>query len=239
MELVTAIRGVLAEHADPERAVGQQKYMKSAMPFRGVAMPEVRRLVGALVRAHPIAERVLWETAIRQLWDGAGFREERYAGLIVARHARHRAFAIEESSLDVYRHLILTGQWWDLCDETAHLVGLVLAAHPVSVTPVMRAWSREENLWLRRVAILSQLDRKADTDPALLAYAIDGSIDDPDFFARKGIGWALRKYARTDPEWVRSYVANHPALPNLSVREALKHLRAGQHGPGQPDGGGA
>ena len=224
MELVTAIRGVLADHADPERAVGQQKYMKSAMPFRGVPMPEVRRLVGALVRAQPITERVLWETAIRQLWDAAEFREERYAGLVVARHARHRRFATEISSLDLYRHLILTGQWWDLCDETATLVGVVLAAHPAEVTPVMRSWSREDNLWLRRVAIISQLDRKADTDTALLAYAIAGSTHDSDFFARKGIGWALRQYAKTDPDWVRAYVAKHPELSGLSVREALKHL---------------
>lgn len=230
MELVTAIRGVLAEHADADRAVVQQKYMKSAMPFRGIAMPDVRRLVGAIVRAQPLTERGLWETAIRQLWDAAEFREERYAGLIVARHARHRTFAAEQSALDLYRHLILTGQWWDLCDETAHLVGQVLAAHPADTARVLRAWSREENLWLRRVAIIGQLDRKADTDTALLAYAIADSLDDPDFFARKGIGWALRQYARTDPEWVRAYVADHPELSNLSVREALKHLGAGAGG---------
>ena len=48
---------------------------------------------------------------------------------------------------------------------------------------------------------------------------------DREFFIRKAIGWALRQYARTDPDWVRSYVAaNEGQLSPLSKREALKRL---------------
>lgn len=66
---------------------------------------------------------------------------------------------------------------------------------------------------------------EGDTDLDLLAHAIEGSIDNPDFFARKAIGWALRRHARTDPDWVHAYVdANRDRLSPLSVREALKHL---------------
>ena len=44
--------------------------------------------------------------------------------------------------------------------------------------------------------------------------------------AIKAIGWALRQYGRTDPEWVRSEVELlGPRLSGLSRREALKHLR--------------
>ena len=49
-------------------------------------------------------------------------------------------------------------------------------------------------------------------------------VRDPDFFARKAIGWALRQHARTDPAWVLHFVAGHPELSGLSRREALKHL---------------
>ena len=44
-----------------------------------------------------------------------------------------------------------------------------------------------------------------------------------EFFIQKAIGWSLRQYARTDPEWVLDFVHNHPLMP-LSKREALKHL---------------
>ena len=45
-----------------------------------------------------------------------------------------------------------------------------------------------------------------------------------EFFLRKAIGWALRDYAKAEPERVRQYVAEHPELSGLSRREALKHL---------------
>lgn len=100
----------------------------------------------------------------------------------------------------------------------------MLIRHPVEAAAVLRAWAVDPDVWVRRVAITSQLHRGAQTDLALLQDAIAGSIGDTDFFARKAIGWALRQYARTDPDWVRAYLAGHPELSPLSVREAGKHL---------------
>ena len=88
----------------------------------------------------------------------------------------------------------------------------------------MRRWSRDDDLWRRRSAILCQLTFKARTDLDLLYACIEANLDDSDFFLRKGIGWALRQHARTDPEWVREFVATHPALSPLSRKEALRHL---------------
>jgi len=86
------------------------------------------------------------------------------------------------------------------------------------------AWSRDANLWKRRTAILCQLSFKATTDEELLFACIAPNMGEKDFFIRKAIGWALREYARTDPAAVRAFVAAHPGLSPLSVREALKHL---------------
>ncbi len=72
-------------------------------------------------------------------------------------------------------------------------------------------------------SIICQLDAKERTDVFLLSTTILANADDPDFFLRKGIGWALRQYARVDPDWVRTFVADHVLSP-LSRREAMKHL---------------
>ncbi|NNG20581.1 DNA alkylation repair protein [Naumannella sp. ID2617S] len=226
--LVDGIRADLAAHADPERAVGQRAYLKSALPCYGVSNPMVRRLVGARVQAEPAGDAEAWQRVVRELWDGATHREERLAALTVARHRRHRAYAERLESLGLYEYLIRGGAWWDLVDETAHLVEGVLVAHPVEAAAVLRRWALDPDVWVRRVAIIGQLQRREDTDLDLLGDAIAGSIDDPNFFARKAIGWALRQYARSDPDWVRRFVAEHPRLSPLSVREALKHLRSGK-----------
>jgi 3-methyladenine DNA glycosylase AlkD len=50
-------------------------------------------------------------------------------------------------------------------------------------------------------------------------------MESKEFFLRKGIGWALREYAWTDPNEVQRYVAeNADRLSGLSQREALKNV---------------
>ncbi|MBY5162068.1 DNA alkylation repair protein [Salsipaludibacter albus] len=229
-EVVSAVRSGLADHADPERAAGQQRYMKSTMPFHGVTMGEMRRIVGPIVRdpAHELTDRDQWEVAVLRLWDDATHREERYAAIELALARRYHRWH-DLDVLPLAAHLVTTGAWWDLVDATAKLVGEVLATHPEEVAPTIRDWARADDLWLRRVAIISQLGAKADTDLDLLTDVIDanleGSTFGDEFFVRKAIGWALRQYARVDPDWVRTFVADREdRLSGLSRREARKHL---------------
>ncbi len=79
-------------------------------------------------------------------------------------------------------------------------------------------------LWLTRTAILHQLRYRAQTDSDRLFRYCAVNAGHRDFFIRKAIGWALRQYAKTDPDAVRDFVASQPALSNLSVREAVKNL---------------
>lgn len=228
--LVRAVRAGLAAAGDPDRAVGQQRYMKSALPFHGITSPELTRLLRPILTdpAHSLPDRATWEATVRELWDGATHREERYAALSLAGHRRYRAFR-DVGTLRLHEHLVRTGAWWDYVDDIAsHHVGPVLRAHPVGVAPVIRDWAGADDLWLRRTAILSQLGAKTVTDPVLLADTIaanlPGSPFGAEFFVRKAIGWALREFAKTHPQWVLAFVADHDLSP-LSEREATTHLR--------------
>lgn len=81
---------------------------------------------------------------------------------------------------------------------------------------MLRARARDADRWLRRSAVIAQLGSGPPTDLALLTDTIEATLDDPDSFLRKGIGWALHQHGRVDPEWVRAFVAAHPALSPLS-----------------------
>ena len=223
--LITAVRAALAEAGDPERAVGQQAYMKSALPFRGLAAPELRRICGALFAEHPLPDRRGWEHTVRTLWDEAAYREERYAALALTGHRLYRSYQ-DPGLLPLYEHMIVTGAWWDHVDELAsRRVGPLLRASPAEVAPVMRTWSTDPDRWRRRTSIICQLGAKQQTDVALLTDCVLANLDDRDFFLRKAIGWALRQYARVEPDWVRAFVAEHrDRMSALSVREATKHL---------------
>jgi 3-methyladenine DNA glycosylase AlkD len=222
--LVGLIRETLAASVNPERAAGQQAYMRSSLPYHGITMPDVRRLVTALCRQHRLPDAVAWRRAITDLWDGVTHREQWYAALVLARFRPYAAWALELEVLPLWEHLIRTGAWWDVNDEiTQHLIGPMLAAHPEPMTTTLRDWATDPDRWIRRASILAQNGRRAATDVDLLARCIDPSICDPDFFLRKAIGWALREYSKTDPRWVTGYVAAHGnRMSGLSRREATR-----------------
>lgn len=221
-ELGGQIRTGLRAAADPERAPKMQAYMKSAMPFLGIPAPAVRAITTAARREHPLTEVDDLRSAVLELWDGAEFREERYAAQNLFRHRLGRG---DLALLPLHEHIAVTGAWWDHVDETAGRIAELHDAHPAETAAAARRWSLGDDLWLRRLAIISQLGRKERLDTALLADAIEPALLESEFFLRKAIGWALREHAKTDPDWVRAYVAAHAdRLSGLSRREALKHL---------------
>ena len=127
--------------------------------------------------------------------------------------------------LPLCQEMIVTGAWWDHVDAVSHRVGAMLLSHRPALLPMIRDWSIDPDRWLRRTSIICQLGFKDRTDAALLKEVIAPNLADPDFFIRKAIGWALREYARTDPDWVRRFVSAHEgSLRALSRREAMKHL---------------
>jgi 3-methyladenine DNA glycosylase AlkD len=222
--LVKALRAGLAELGDPVKAPAMRAYMKSAMPYRGVAKPERSLLLKRVLADHILPDRVTYSATVLALWREAEFREERYAALDLSGYRAYRQWQ-DPGLIPMYEEMIVTGAWWDHVDELAiRRVGPILRSARGGVTPIMLRWAADRDLWRRRTAIICQVGAKEDTDTDLLTRAIEPAIAEPEFFLRKGIGWALRDYAKTSPDWVRSFVDDHPGLSGLSRREALKHI---------------
>src|SRR6476661_3543695 len=208
-DLVSEVRAALVARADPDRAAGQQRYMKSAMPYVGLTSPQLKAALAPLLRDPGLAMES---------------REQWYAAIALARHRPYRAW-VDSDAMPLWESLIRAGAWWDVVDDIAtHLVRDTVLAHPTVEGLRMRDWAGSDSLWVRRAAIICQVGARDRLDQHLLSDVIEHNIGDPDFFSRKAIGWALRDHARTDPDWVRAFVTGHPALSGLSRREALKHL---------------
>jgi 3-methyladenine DNA glycosylase AlkD len=236
--LIQAIRRRLAEVGDAAKAQQMRAYMKSAMPYRGVSSPLLKQLCRDAFKAYPLDTADQWRRVALQLWRDAAFREERYAAVLLTQARAYGEFQTF-SSVPMLEEMIVTGAWWDFVDTLASRnLGEVLRADAGRMKPLMRRWSKDEDMWKRRSAILCQLGFKRDTDLKLLYDCIEpnlphhstrrtsGSLMASNVFIRKAIGWALRQYAWTDPKEVRRYVKiNKDRLSPLSVREALKNSR--------------
>jgi 3-methyladenine DNA glycosylase AlkD len=222
--LVTDVRAVLAEIADPRKAPAMQRYMKSSMPYLGVPTPPLRRTCRAVFGRHPLDGPDEWRDAILTLWRRATHREHRYAAIELASDRRYGALQTGRA-IPMYEEMIVDGAWWDYVDTIAHRLGDVLRREPARTAVRMRVWARSGNLWKRRTAILCQLGFKSDTDLALLTDCIEPSLGSREFFLQKAIGWALRDLAWSDPKLVSNWVRqHHDGLSPLSRREALKNI---------------
>ena len=108
MTLADELDRALAAHANPERAAAQQRYMKSAMPYYGLSMPETRRVVGRVLAEHPQASADEWRASVADVWDAATHREQWYAAIALLRHRSAREWATEPANLTLIRRLIVS-----------------------------------------------------------------------------------------------------------------------------------
>ena len=212
----------LAAAADPDKASGMQAYMKTDMPFYGVQKAGRTPISRKLRSDFPPADREQYEDLVLALWQ-LPHREEKYLAIGVAR--AHKKFVVPDS-LPLYRRLVTEGAWWDFVDEVAtHPIRDHVVGFPDETWPEVDGWIDDEDMWLRRAAILCQIGAKKATDTERLFRFCLRRAYEKEFFIRKAIGWALREHAKTDPLAVAVFVRLHrDELSPLSFREATKHI---------------
>jgi 3-methyladenine DNA glycosylase AlkD len=210
--------------ADDLQAAPMRAYMLEQFPFLGIRATPRRQALRSLLRLNTWTAPNLLMLA-EALWD-LQEREFQYVAVdLLGQH--HRQLGLQ-SLRDLLR-LVQRQSWWDTVDGLAGVVGdILLLAREThgDVQGSMDMCLNHSNLWVRRVAMLHQLGWKTRTDESrLLHYALT-LAPEKDFFIRKAIGWALRDYARAQPEIVRTFLTEHSQrLSAVTRREAGKHLR--------------
>ena len=219
--MVDEVRPLLAAVADPARAPAMVAYMKGVAPFLGVTSTDRRAVTAGWIRSFDPGPAAADLLAGADALVHAPEREFAYVAIdLVRRHER----TLPSTSLAALRALALVRPWWDTVDAWAQVIGRTGLRHPGWDAEVA-GWADDPQLWARRIALVFQVGRRQHVDLDLLFDACLATLDDHDFFMRKGIGWALRDAARAHPEQVRAFLAAHGSrMSGLSVREAAKHL---------------
>ncbi len=210
---------VFYRNRDPERAAAMAAYMKDRFPYLGIGKPVRAKLQSSFFKESRRSPTIDWDL-ISRLW-ALPEREFQYLALDYLLSLKQH-LGIDD--LDKLKTLVLRKSWWDTVDLLAsHAVGSLCLRHPSLIRTHILEWAGSDNIWLARTAILFQLKYKEITDTQVLEQVIDLNLNSREFFINKAIGWALREYSKSNPEWVRNYLAGHRLQP-LSVREASKYL---------------
>ncbi|MBN2615802.1 MAG: DNA alkylation repair protein [Bacteroidales bacterium] len=207
-------------NADPKNARGQKAYMKDQFEFLGIKAP-IRQHIQKpfLAKPHLPPKREL-DSIIHQLWNQP-YREYQYfAQELALKYVKD----LEKRDLALLEYMIIHFSWWDTVDFiAAKLVGAYLKTFPEERKTCVERWLSSEDLWLKRTAILFQLKYKIETDTELLSHIIRSLTCTREFFINKAIGWALREYGKTNPDWVTQF-AEQTQLSPLSRKEALRRI---------------
>jgi 3-methyladenine DNA glycosylase AlkD len=219
--IISYLREKLLNASDSQKAKEMQAYMKTEQPFYGVQTPIRKQILKEALSRYKISSRDEWESIILELWNGKT-REEMYLALDTAE--RFKKFRTDEA-WSLFETLANSVSNWDTLDTIAiRLVGDLIYENRDFECELIK-WRMSENFWIRRASLLAHLKHKKETNIPLLAETILILAHENEFFIRKAIGWVLREYAKTDPEWVKNFIKeNEKILSSLSKREALKNI---------------
>jgi len=209
----------LEENRNELLAVSMERYMQDKFRFlgvRGATRTEIYKKYFPEARKSKVIDWNFIETC----WN----KEEREFQYVVVYYLKAMQKFLKREDISKLKYLIVTKSWWDTVDLLAKVVGsLVIRIEGYNKT--MLEWSKDSNIWLRRVAILYQLSFKEKVDEKVLDEILENNLGDNEFFINKAVGWALRDYSKFNPEWVTKFIEkNRENMANLSLREASKYL---------------
>lgn len=215
----------LRPHAVPGRAEGERRYLKSTLQHLGVPMPALRATTRDVLREQADLDTACRLRLVILLWE-RGIHELRRVAVLLLEDA---ADDLDADALDLVEALVRDARTWALVDPLA--IGVVgrIALHDDRVWRRIDEWIADDDLWVRRTALLAhipalRLDR---TRFGRFADHADALLDDTGFLIRKAIGWVLREVARREPAVVTAWLEPRAARASgVTLREAVRYLPA-------------
>jgi 3-methyladenine DNA glycosylase AlkD len=221
MSFVNTLELNFQKHSNPENAFAMSKYMKNNFPFFGIKTEERRRIFKEICKENKEEVSAKAREIALDLYSKPQ-REFHYCAIEIL--IKELKGNYKKEDIEPIEKLITNNSWWDSVDTISkYILGEYLLEFPMETKNVINRFSKSENMWLNRSAILFQLGYKQKTDFEILKAECNNHKISKEFFIQKAIGWALREYAKTNPEEVKNFVVNNNLMP-LSTKEALKNI---------------
>lgn len=216
---IETLKKEFSARANEEKANHLVGYMRNQFLFYGLQTPERRAIYHNFLKDEKKKKEVDWKL-LDQAWD----EEQREVQYFACDYLLAMKKYIVFDDLAKIERFVRTKQWWDTIDSSIKIYGYV-GLTDNRVDDLMLKWSQDPDFWVRRVAIEHQLLRKNKMNTALLQKIIENNLDNQEFFINKAIGWALRDYSKTNPDWVRNFIELHREhIAKLSIKEGSKYL---------------
>jgi len=208
----------LEKNKNEEQAKKMSAYMQNKFVFLGIPKPKLKEIIKTYIKEGKKHD-LNWKF-VNICWK-KDYREAQY---VAVEYLYSLLKILTEKDLLNLKKLIVTKSWWDTVDSIDALVGSIILNNK-NLEKEMLKWSKDENIWIRRVSIDFQLQYKEKTNQKLFEKILINNFGTDEFFINKAIGWSLREYSKTNKKWVKDFINKYKAqLHKLSIKEASKYL---------------
>ncbi|MFC7703308.1 DNA alkylation repair protein [Plastorhodobacter daqingensis] len=221
-DAITALRA----EGNPQKAAEMAAYHKTGREVLGVAAPAIDRLARSWRESMALEDRLALAAG---LWDG-GIFEGRIAAAKLLTQARIRPDDAGAWTLILAWAPEFDG--WAIADAACIAGQKRLLADPGRLAAV-EEWTRHENLWTRRAALVITLPWAKMNFPKpedleireqVLGWAAR-YVADRDWFIQKAIAWWIRDLSKHDAARARAFLeAEGARLKSFARREAARYL---------------
>lgn len=219
MEKYIEIKDAFEKYQNPDNAVTMSNYMRNQFEFYGISSPERKSLYKEFIKNEKKTKEVDWNFLDRCYQD----RHREFQYFVVDYLLAMNKYLVYED-IEKIRKYIKIKQWWDTIDFFDKIIGNI-GLEDKRADALMLEWSKDDDIWVRRISIDFQLGRKEKVDKELFEKILENNLGSDEFFINKAIGWSLRDYSKTNPEWVRNFINKHSDnMAKLSIREGSKYL---------------
>ncbi len=219
-EYLTTLDVEFVKYSNPKIAVQQKAYMRNQFEFYGLTAPVRKEILKPFFVKEYLPVKMELSELVKILWDKPQREYQNFAQELVFKYVKQ----FEKNDIQLLEYMVTHKSWWDTVDFIAvKLMGAYFKKYPDQIDGHVQKWINSKNIWLQRSALLFQLKYKQTMDRALLNNTINALLGSKEFFINKAIGWVLREYSRTNPDWVINFVGKTDLSP-LSKKEALRLL---------------
>lgn len=213
-----------------QKADWWNQYMKGAVPFLGVGIPDIRKILLDMDTREGIGEIALNQQVglVNGLMKGS-FAEEKLAAILYVQlfwlGKMKNMFLINLISDWFDDRYILD---WNITDWLCvRLLTPMIDSGDPRVILKLKQWNLDPYLWKARASLVPFADAGTILDHSREIWRFsDILIRRDERFAKTAVGWVLREYSKHDIEFVLTFLSKHVKHTTAEVkRNALKYYR--------------
>lgn len=223
MTTLQCLKRELKRLADPTKVPLLKRFFKTGVGeygegdrFLGIKVPDLRKTIKPY--------QALSLTDLKSLLQSS-FHEERMASLLIlmSQYQKSKIIAEQKQRYSFYIRHVKHINNWDLVDVTSpHIVGHYLFDKD---RDLLYQWAEHNNLWRRRIAIISTFYFIRQNDFATTFDIAEILLQDNEDLIHKAVGWMLREVGKRNLKLEENFLhLFYQSMPRTMLRYTIEKL---------------